>query len=187
METNKQSIKKSSYWANFFKATTSKDDLETVLLSMPPFKELSAKHLKELVKLIHIRVYSTNEYIFLQGDPGVGLYIIREGEVLVTQTTGENNKIDIASFSRGDFLGEIALLDDFPRSASAIALKDTSMAVIFKPDLDDFINRFPAAGVKILRGISQIMAFRLRNLNNDYFDLFNKHSALNKENQNGND
>lgn len=187
METKNQMIKRSSYWANFFKTPTTKDDLETVLLSMPPFKELGAKQLKELIRLIHTRVYSANEYIFLQGDPGVGLYIIREGEVLISQTTDENHQIEIASFGRGDFLGEIALLDDAPRSASAIALKDTSMAVIFKPDLDDFINRFPAAGVKILKGISQIIAFRLRNLNNDYFDLFNKYSALKKEDQNGND
>ncbi len=184
---NNITLKKSSYWVNFFKTPTSKDDLETVLLTMPPFKDLDSKHLKELVKLTHSRIYTAGEYIFLQGDPGVALYIIRDGEVLVTQNTSEEHKIVLAKFGRGDFLGEIALLDDAPRSASAVAVVDTNMAVIFKPDLDEFLERFPKVGINILKGLSRIVAFRLRNLNNDFFNLYNKYFELAEENENGND
>jgi CRP-like cAMP-binding protein len=76
--------------------------------------------------------------------------------------------------NRGDFFGELALLDDEIRSGTAIALEQTSLAVIFKPDLDEFIERYPKAGIKILRGISTIISTRLRKLNDEYFSLYIK-------------
>jgi len=171
MEKQAEEIIKSSFWENLFKTPTEKDDLEEVLKSMPPFKNLKSHYLKLLIKVIHNRVYTANEHIFFQGDPGIGLYIIVDGEVLITREE-ENHRFDLAILKRGNFFGEIALLDEEKRSASAIALKETQIAVIFKPDLDEFVENFPKVGVNILRGISQIVATRLRNLNRDYFALY---------------
>lgn len=167
-------INKSSFWANLFKTPTAKSDLEHVLTSMPPFKNLGSKYIKTLMKLVHNRVYAANEYIFYQGDPGIGLYIIIKGEVLITQTVEGQERFDITLLGRGDFFGEVALLDEETRTASAIAMKESQLAVIFKPDLDEFIEAHPRYGIKILRGISQIIATRLRSLNIDYFNLYEK-------------
>ncbi|MCX6173874.1 MAG: cyclic nucleotide-binding domain-containing protein [Ignavibacteriales bacterium] len=173
MENNYQGMTKSSFWANLFKTPTEKSELEEVLLSMPPFKNLNNKKIKLLMKVIHNRIYAANEYVFFQDDPGIGLYIIISGEILITQATiGE--RFDLAMLTRGDFFGELALLDEEKRSASAIALKDSQLAVIFKPDLDEFVETHSKEGIQILRGISQIIATRLRNLNQDYFTLYNK-------------
>lgn len=173
MENNYQGMTKSSFWANLFKTPTEKSELEEVLLSMPPFKNLSNKKIKLLMKVIHNRIYAANEYVFFQDDPGIGLYIIIRGEILITQdTVGE--RFDLSLLTRGDFFGELALLDEEKRSASAIALKDSQLAVIFKPDLDEFVETHSKEGIQILRGISQIVATRLRNLNQDYFTLYNK-------------
>ncbi|MDO8549181.1 MAG: hypothetical protein Q7S39_03380, partial [Ignavibacteria bacterium] len=60
------------------------------------------------------------------------------------------------------------------RSASAIAKTDCKLSVIFKPDLDEYIEAYPRKGIKILQGISQIIAFRLRKINEDHFALQNK-------------
>ncbi len=178
-------VTKSSFWANFFKAPAEKSELEEVLFSMPPFKNLNNKQIKLLLKVIHNRVYAVNEIIFYQGDPGIGLYIITRGEVLITQNEDDDN-IDLALLGRADFFGELALLDNEKRSATAIALKETQVAVIFKTDLDEFVERHPKAGINIMRGISQIIATRLRNLNQDYFSLFRKYK-LTKGGKNGND
>ncbi len=164
---------KSSFWANLFKTPTEKSELEEVLLSMPPFQNLNPSHLKNLMTLMHNRVFASNELIFHQGDPGSGLYIIIKGEVIISQEE-DNERWELAVLGRGDFFGELALLDDERRSASATALKETQLAVIFKPDLDNFVETFPKEGIKILRGISHIVATRLRNLNQDYFNLYNK-------------
>ncbi|MEG8947156.1 cyclic nucleotide-binding domain-containing protein [Rosettibacter firmus] len=163
-----------SFWTNLFKTPAEKSQLEEVLLSMPPFKDLTNKNFKNLLKLFHNRVYSVNEYIFYQNDPGIGLYIIINGEVLITFEVENNERFDLAHLTRGDFFGELALLDNEKRSASAIALKESQIAVIFKPDLDEFIESYPLDGIKILKGISQIISRRLRNLNLDYIELYNK-------------
>lgn len=170
---NNSSNTKSSFWANLFKTPAKKDELEEVLISMPPFKKLGNKPLRTLIKLIHNRAYTANEYVFYQNDPGIALYVIIKGEILITEET-DGDRFDLATLSRGDFFGELALLDEEKRSASAIAMKDSQIAVIFKPDLDEFVETYPKEGIKILRGISQIVATRLRNLNQDYFTLYNR-------------
>jgi len=162
----------SSFWANLFKTPAEKSDLEELLQSMPPFENLSSKYIKLLMQIIHNRAYETNEYIFYQGDPGIGLYMLREGSVKIIQSIDENEIVELANLSRGDFFGELALLDDEVRSGSAIATEPSSVAVIFKPDLDEFIERYPKAGIKILRGISNIISTRLRRLNDEYFSLY---------------
>lgn len=164
---------KSSFWANLFKSPTDKSDIEEVLISMPPFKKLSKSNIQLIMKLIHNRAYAVNEYIFYQNDPGIGLYIIIKGEVVITQETEDGERFDLARLNRGDFFGELALLDEERRSASAIAMKDSQIAVIFRPDLDDFIESNPKEGVKILKGLTHIITTRLRSINNDYFELYN--------------
>ncbi len=171
---NSNKVVHSSFWLNFFKSPTEKVDLQKSLLSIPIFSRLSKKELGMLINIIHNRNYVLDEYIFYQGDPGLGLYIIRDGGVTVQRKDDEGKFNTLAVFSKGDFFGELALIDGEKRSASAVSNSDTRLAVIFKPDLDEFIDSYPKSGIKILRGISEIIATRLRKLNEDNFNLQNK-------------
>lgn len=155
----------SSFWANIFKSSEKPDPGN--LLSLPPFRLLEKKDLTFLLTIIHDRNYLPGEYIFYQGDPGIGLYIIKEGEVEILMQDEFQNLIPLAAFTKGDFFGELALVDGEKRSASAIAKTDVKLSVIFKPDIDEFIDKFPKKGVKILQALSQIIAIRLRQLNED--------------------
>ena len=170
---NTNKIKVSSFWTNLFKSPAERSDLEEVLASMPPFKNFSSSNLKSLIKIIHNRVYTAGEYIFYQSDPGIALYIITDGEVKIVKHSNEIEEIELARFGRGDFFGELALLDNDVRSASAVAVKDSNLAVIFKPDLDRFIDKFPQKGNQILTGLSQIIATRLRKLDDEFLTLYN--------------
>ena len=161
----------SSFWANIFNPSKEQNDLLNFLQAIPLFNSLSKKDLIALMSNIHKRNYLAGEYIFYQGDPGIGLYIINEGKVLINRESNESKKFTLAVFHKGDFFGELALIDNDTRSASAIAEIDSELYVIFKPDLDEFIEKYPKKGIKILQGISQITASRLRTLNEDYFNL----------------
>jgi len=90
---------------------------------------------------------------------------------LINRESDKGDKITLASFHKGDFFGELALIDGEKRSASAIANSDTKLSVIFKPDLDEFIEKYPKKGIRIAQGIAEITAVRLRTLNEDYFNL----------------
>ncbi len=162
-----------SFWANIFNPPTEKVDLEKSLQTIPLFKSLGKRDITNLSRIIHNRNYLAGEYIFYQGDPGIGLYIIREGEVSISRDEDEKDKITLATFSKGDFFGELAMIDGETRSASAIANSDTRLAVIFKPDLDEYIDKYPKKGIKILESIAHIVAIRLRALNEEYLTLQN--------------
>ncbi len=161
----------SSFWVNFFNPPTEKTDLKKSLHSIPLFEDLTKSDLTSLIKIIHNRTYVAGEFIFYRDDPGIGLYIIREGDVEIQRENNSNEKKVLAVFSKGDFFGELALVDGEKRSASAIAKSQCKLAVIFKPDLDEFIEKYPKKGIKILTGISSMIALRLRKLNEDYFNL----------------
>ena len=164
----------SSFWSNFFKAPTDQANLEASFQTIPIFEQLNKRDIALLMNIVHNRNYLPGEFIFYQGDPGIGLYLIREGEIIIERTNDLGEKISLATFSKGDFFGELALIDGEKRSASAIAKIETRLAVIFKPDLDDFIEKYPKKGVKILQGICNIIAARLRKVNEDHFTLQNK-------------
>ncbi len=166
-----QKVVRSSFWANVFKPPTDKSDLFEILSTIPMFTELSKRDLSALFNIIHNRSYIKEEYIFYQGDPGIGLYIIREGEVRIERKLDSGESIPLAKFKSGDFFGELALVDDEKRSASAIADTDAKLAVLFKPDIDEFVSHFPKKGIKILQGISHVTAVRLRQVNEENIKL----------------
>lgn len=172
--SEKKQVIHSSFWANIFNSPAEKTNLKKSLQSIPVFNMLTQRDLSSLLNIIHTRNYLTGEYIFYQGDPGIGLYIINEGEVFIQRTTESGDILKLATFYEGDFFGELALVDGEKRSASAIAKTDCRLSVVFKPDLDEFIEAYPRKGIKILQGISQIVAVRLRKLNEDYFSLQSK-------------
>ncbi len=178
MEKEQKQIVKGTFWSNLFKKPTESQELETVLKTMLPFQKLPRKYLRLLIELMHNRIYAEGEYIFYQGDPGIGLYIIRDGEVSIVQQDIEGKQNELTRLGVGDFFGELAMLDDEIRSASALAVKETSVTVIFKPDLHEFIEKYPSKGIHILRGFAQIIAIRLRRLNKDYSELYNQFLEL---------
>lgn len=164
----------SSFWSNVFKSTQEGTELYEVLKKMLPFSEMSSSKLKQVLSLAHHRNYIKGELIFHQGDPGIGLYIIREGEVEIVYSGKDNRKFTLANFSETDFFGELALIDGEKRSASAVAKNNCKIAIIFKPDLDEFIQKNPKEGLEIITGISKIIITRLRHLNSQYLNLLDQ-------------
>lgn len=172
----------SNFLSNLFKSPSEKTELSKLLLSVPPFRELNQKDIEQMINIMHDRVYAQNEFIFYQGDPSIAIYIVFDGEIeLISSKDGSSNKatITVAKYHKGDLFGEMAFLEDEKRFASAIAVNDCKLLVIFKPDLDEFVDKYPKKGLKILKGISQIFALRLRKLNQEYINLyFKKNSEL---------
>jgi len=173
MKNNQDKIIGNSFWANIFKKTENKDETTSILKSVLPFSDLKKSDFASLVSLIHHRTYFPDEVIFMKGDPGIALYIILEGEIKI-ELVENNINWNLAHFSKGDFFGELALLDNDIRSATAIAVSKCNLAIIFKPDLDEYVFKNPKAGNTILFGLCRIVTARLRNLNGEYFELLKK-------------
>jgi len=113
--------------------------------------------------LLHERDYIANEVIFDEGDEGQAIYIIIEGEVLIRrQGMGENGKL--ALLTPGKFFGELALLDDAPRAAQAVAATDCRLAVFFRADFLGLLDTHARVASKIGRQLARHIGRRMREL-----------------------
>ncbi len=123
------------------------------------FDNLTKRELGILDRILHRREYLQDEVIFREGEPGMGMYVVQRGTVAI-MSEPENQQL--FEMQEGDFFGELALLDDSPRSATAIARTNCSVAGFFKPDLFDLIDRDPRLGVKIVLRLARHLGTRLR-------------------------
>jgi CRP/FNR family cyclic AMP-dependent transcriptional regulator len=153
----------SALWRNFFSGKNILDGTtEAVLSKVPAFAELSARDLRRVAAIVHNREYKTSEPVFYQGDPGLGMFIIQEGEVSIRISEREGEEKELAVLTDGDFFGELALLDESPRSATAICTTDCSVIGFFRTDLMALIKENPNLGMKIVMKFAEILALRLR-------------------------
>ena len=134
------------------------DGEEDVLRNIPLFDDLSRRDITILQRLLHRREYVAGESIFVQGEPGLGMYIIAKGVVSIqTEPSGR----ELVELNDGDFFGEIALLNEVIRSATARAKTDCLLLSLFQPDLLGLLERNPRLGVKILLSLSRLVGIRL--------------------------
>jgi CRP-like cAMP-binding protein len=123
---------------------------------------LTFRELKEVSAIVHRREYRAGEPVFYQGDPGLGMYIVQEGSVAIVIAEKDGEEKELAILSDGDFFGELGLLDESPRSASALCKTDCLLIGFFRPDLLELIERKPALGIKIVMKLAEIVGERLR-------------------------
>ena len=133
------------------------------------FSELSRNELRKLAAIIHERRYSQGEALFAMGTPGAAMFIVRAGLVNIVIPKDDGNDLTLAALGPGSFLGELALLDDSPRSASAIAAEDTMAMAFFRSDLNRLIETDAQIGSKILKSLALIIGKRLKATNEQLF------------------
>ncbi|MBS1271090.1 MAG: Cyclic AMP receptor protein [Candidatus Marinimicrobia bacterium] len=168
-------------WENIFKRRTEESETVLALKGVPIFQELVKNELKEIEKLVHQRTYTKGEQIFSQEQPGLGMYIVLSGKVNIVRHDEEGNKLILASLSQGSFFGDMSLLDEAPRSATAEAAELSQIIAFFRPDLFDLLNRQPKTGIKIITGVANIIATRLRAQNQLSQELQEQVESLTQE------
>ncbi len=152
-----------SLWHNFFRKRREEDNsLEALLSQVPIFSELTDKELRRLASIVHKREYTAGEFIFSQGDPGLGMYVVESGQVEIVLTEPNNEQRTLTVLKPGDFFGELSLLDESPRSASAVARSFSKIIGFFRPDLIELLDRSPKSGTKILFKLGEVIGTRLR-------------------------
>ena len=156
-------------WDNFSTFRKKKtNEIDTILLNIPIFQDLNNNELKTIKRILHQREYKKNEVIFNQGDIGLGMYIIVRGTVDIVCNPGRHI---LAELHDGDFFGELALLDESPRSATAVTTMPGELLCFFKPELLGLINRNPKLGGKILFKLAWTIGERLKSTNEQIREL----------------
>ncbi len=149
-------------YRNYFRKNDDQNPILKALEHVPIFEDLSEKKLKNIARLTHERMYKKDEYIFKKLAPAEGMYVILDGEVEIHDPESGNV---FANLKTGDFFGELALLDEEPRSASAVAIQQARLIGFFRSDLLTLIERSPELGNKVLLNLSRVLGERLRKTN----------------------
>lgn len=104
--------------------------------------------------------YAAGDIIFAQGDLGTEMFIIQEGEVEIIKHIGTQSH-QLSRLEKGDFFGEMSLLEALPRTAEARAITDVKLVAINGSRFDEMLRRNPEVAVRIIRKYSK----RLREAN----------------------
>ncbi len=136
------------------------DALEA-LRAIPLFSHVADGDLEQIASHLIERRYPRNTTIVEEGLPGDYMYIIREGRVKVTKLSEDGREKILAFFEPGQFVGEMALLERAPRSASVKTLTPVRVLALSRADFTGLIRKSPDLAISVIRELSG----RLRALN----------------------
>jgi CRP-like cAMP-binding protein len=128
---------------------------EELLTKVPLFRELSKRELKSVGECCRERDYAAGDLLLRQGEGGVGLFLLVSGGVRIVQRRDDGSEHELRRLGAGDAMGEMGLLDEQPRSASAIALEPTRALVIPVWDFRATLREVPDVAIKLLGVLSQ--------------------------------
>ena len=139
-----------------------KDEVVTEILEkLDLFSGLKRESLLKLASLFKERIFNENEFIFEEGSMGNSMMIIVSGEVRVSQTD-ESVEEELVVLKKGDLFGEMAMLEELPRTATIIANTNVIILEIKKDDFFQFLNDNSRDGVDILFRLAKTLSSRLR-------------------------
>jgi CRP/FNR family cyclic AMP-dependent transcriptional regulator len=143
---------------------------DKLLTKFKIFAELGRDELKTLVEQSTRVNFPAGHRIITKGEPGYCMYVILRGSTRVTSDNGPHD-VELAILKPGDFFGEVALVDDGPRSADVTALEDCELLCITRTTLGVLAGLQPGAAIQILAAIGRCLVERIRTGNQKYMDL----------------
>jgi CRP-like cAMP-binding protein len=139
------------------------------LRACPLFREFTGTELAEFVQLLDPREVNAGECIVKQDEAGDSMYLLVTGRAHVVHHR-DGRSVELAVLEEGDFFGELALVDQGPRSADVSALEDCVLLGVTQPAMAALAGVYPMAAFKFLITLGRILVSRLRKSNQRYID-----------------
>jgi len=129
----------------------------TLLRNIPIFENLADSDLEILLQHTNKKSYPKNAILIHEGDTSGSMYIIESGKVKVYLSDDEGKEVILKIQGPGSCIGEIALLDDEPRSASVVTLEKSIFHVITKEDFRECLGANPDLALAVIRTVTQYL------------------------------
>ena len=146
-------------------------DYSGLLGKIPMFEDLGEEDVRALAKSLVERRFPAGQMIMNQGDAGSSMFIVAEGHVNIHLPGEASRRISLKDIAIGEYFGELALFDDKPRSASAVATTNAILLELDRDTLSTYLIARPHAAMTLLRTLST----RLRETN----DMLSQRAAKN--------
>jgi CRP-like cAMP-binding protein len=145
--------------------TEAAEDASAMLANVHIFEGLQNAYLARIAAIGSIEVFAAGDAIFAEGDVGDKLYLILGGAVRISRGVQGMGEEALAILRPGSYFGEMALIDDFPRSADAKAHEACRLFVIHKEDLEDLLFVDRDLAYDLLWTFVRTLSARLRQTN----------------------
>ncbi|MGE5363791.1 MAG: aspartate ammonia-lyase [Bacteroidota bacterium] len=139
--------------------------IEIFLKEIELFKDLNDEERSIIASSVEVKSYKANTLVFTENNPRKSLFIIFDGEVELFKKTPFGEEKRLSLFSKYDFLGEGALMDDSPHSTSARALLNSTLLTISRSKFLELFKDHAEAAVKILSRVAKVISRRMRQTN----------------------
>jgi len=142
-------------------------DEREVLKTVPIFSELSDEDITSLAHLAIRKRYPKDTVVFFENEEGDFFFTILEGRIKVTILGDDGREVILSMLGPGDFFGEMALLDNEPRSATAIAVEESELLSLHRSDFQSVLNDNRSINTALIR----VLSARLRRANHQISTL----------------
>ncbi len=125
------------------------------LESVPIFSELDSDTLEKIVKSGVTQNFKKNSIILSEEESGSALFVIVEGKVKVSRSSGDDKEVILAILNESDFFGEMSLLDGMTRSATVTAIEDSKLFIIQRTEFLDLLKKYPDVSIALLTELTK--------------------------------
>jgi len=125
------------------------------LATVPLFKSLDSGELSRFAEMVREKSYPKGSVILFEDDPGDSLFVVRAGRVKVVLVAEDGREVILGILGVGEHFGELALIDDQPRSAHVIAMEDSALLVLRREDFRRRVEASPSVAWSLLTELSR--------------------------------
>lgn len=136
-----------------------------ILQNIPVLSNLNEKDHHKIIENIEIKFFAKDMVVFNEGEPGDAMYIIENGKVLIYHPRPGKPPKEIATLTHNDFFGEMALISEQPRSATAKTIEETVLLQLKKEDFHLLLSQNPEIATRISMELMHRVKENLRNEN----------------------
>jgi diguanylate cyclase (GGDEF)-like protein len=128
------------------------------LATLPLFAEMSGLEVNAVSAFLEPKLYAKDDVVFREGEIGKELFIVRSGMIGSYATLPDGSRRDVYRFGPGLLFGEMAIIEDEPRTATCYAMEDSELLVMEGIDFYRLAWNYPMIGMKLLSEMARVMA-----------------------------
>ncbi len=149
----------------------SEEETRSFLISLPLFSSFNVDELSILAKHMSFIHLQLEEHLFLEGDQGTFMGFVVSGILEVRKKAETGEDMALARLTKGSSIGEMALIDRSPRSATVVAKQATTMVTLTEKGFDLLAEKHPQIGIMVIRKIARLLSLNMRRTSSKLADL----------------
>ncbi|ATX80030.1 Cyclic nucleotide-binding domain-containing protein [Mariprofundus aestuarium] len=137
-------------------------EIMDMMQAIPLFDKIAGSQLNVIAAHMNILKLEEKARLFSEGEKSDYMCFVVSGKLDVIKRAESGKLVAVSTLSRGRSIGEMALLDTFPRSATVVANTPCTLLIISREKFDEILVQYPAVGISFLKGIAEMLSLQLR-------------------------